>query len=85
MSDSDPADHDEWEAQAAALQDHGIPPQRANVVALRDAGHTFSEIAAELEFGADGEDRSQVSYHLDAYREQRHDAEWLVKHAPDLG
>lgn len=34
-------------------------------------GHTYGEIASKLGFGRNNDDRSQVKYHLDEYREQR--------------
>jgi hypothetical protein len=86
MSDtSTDTDTDDWRTLAQRLQDHGdVPEQRANVVALREQDHSYSEIAAELGFGADNDDRSQVKYHLDAYRDQREDADWLVEHGPEI-
>jgi len=75
---------EDWRERAAQLCEHGVPEQRANVVALREQGRSYSEIAAELEFGEDGRDRSQVTYHIDSYREQLSNSEWLVQHAPDI-
>lgn len=74
----------DWRNRAAQLCEHGVPEQRANVVALREQGHSYSEIAAELGFGAGNDDRSQVKYHLDAYRGQRADSEWLIENGPEL-
>ncbi|WP_336328729.1 helix-turn-helix domain-containing protein [Halovenus sp. HT40] len=74
----------DWQDQAEQLSNHGVPPQRANVVALREQGWTYGEIAAELGFGADNDDRSQVKTHLDAYREQREAAAWLAEHGPEI-
>jgi len=75
---------EDWRERAAQLCEHDVPEQRANVVALREQGHSYNEIASELGFGADDDDRSQVKYHLDAYRDQREDAEWLVDNGPEL-
>ena len=75
---------EDWRERAAQLCEHGVPDQRANVVALREQKHSYSEIASELGFGADDDDRSQVKYHLDAYRDQREDAEWLIENGPEL-
>jgi len=75
---------DDWRDRAAQLCQHGVPEQRANVVALREEGHSYSEIASALGFGADDDDRSQVKYHLDAYRNQREDAEWLIENGPEV-
>lgn len=75
---------EDWRERAAQLREHGVPDQRANVVALREQERSYSEIASELGFGADNDDRSQVKYHLDAYRDQRGDAEWLTEHGPDI-
>jgi len=81
MSETEPED---WRERAAQLREHGVPDQRANVAALREQGRSYSEIASELGFGADNDDRSQVKYHIDAYRSHREDAEWLVEHGPTL-
>lgn len=75
---------DDWRDRAEQLTEHGVPQQRAKVVALRERGRTYSEIAAELGFGEGGEDRSQVTRHLNAYEEQLENSEWLVEHAPDV-
>jgi transposase len=80
---SEPATED-WRERAAQLREHGVPEQRANVVALREQGHSYSEIAAELGFGEDGRDRSQVTYHINSYHEQLSNSEWLVQHGPDI-
>jgi len=73
-----------WRERAAQLREHSVPEQRANVVALREQDYSYSEIATELGFGADNDDRSQVKYHLDAYRDQREDADWLIENGPEL-
>jgi hypothetical protein len=75
---------EDWRDRATELCEHGVPGQRANVVALREREHSYSEIASELGFGADNDDRSQVKYHLDAYRGQRADSEWLIENGPEL-
>ena len=75
---------EDWRDRAAQLCEHGVPEQRANVVALREHGHSYGEIASELGFGGDNDDRSQVKYHLDAYRDERDDAEWLIEYGPDI-
>jgi len=75
---------EDWRERAAQFREHGVPEQRANVVALREQDHSYSEIAAELGFGTDDDDRSQVKYHLDAYRDQREDADWLIENGPKL-
>lgn len=81
MSD---ADVDEWQQRADELHEHGgVPEQRAKVVALRERGDTYGEIAATLGFGSNDDDRSQVKRHLDSYQEQRDDAGWLVENGPD--
>ena len=74
----------DWRERSAQLHEHGVPEQRANVVALRERGQTYNEIASQLGFGSDDTDRSQVKYHLDAYQDQREDAEWLIENGPDL-
>lgn len=74
----------QWGERADELNCHGVPEQRANVVALRELGLTYAEIAAELELGSNNNDRSQVSRHLKYYREQRRNAEWLVANTPKI-
>lgn len=83
MSESESSSQD-WEDRADELQKHGVPRQRARVVALRERDHSYSEIASTLGFGSDNEDRSQVQRHLDAYREERDNARWLLENAPEL-
>lgn len=75
---------DEWRDRAVELREHDVPPQRANVVTLREQGHSYGEIAAELEFGEKNNDRSQVKYHVDEYVKQRKNAEWLVENGPEV-
>jgi len=69
-----------WQDRAAALQAHGIPERRAQVVALIEAGYTHTETAEALEMN----NRSTVSVHVREYRDQFDDIEWLAEHAPDI-
>lgn len=74
----------EWRERAAELRKHGVPSQRANVVALREQGYSYGKIASELKFGKKNNDRSQVKYHIDKYVKQHKNAEWLVEHGPEV-
>lgn len=74
----------DWQARADELQDYGVPRVQAQVVALREADHTYSEIAAVLGFGSNDDDRSQVTTHLEGYRRKREQARDLLEHGPEL-
>lgn len=75
-SDTEP----DWRERAAELHERGgVPKRRAEVVALREAGKTYAEIVDATEINY----TSNVSQHLDAYREQLEEARWLVENAPD--
>lgn len=75
MTDTETSD---WQQRAVELREHDVPKRRAQVVALREQGLIYQDIADEL-----GLDRSGISQHLDAYREQLAAAHWLTEHAPD--
>jgi len=70
----------DWRDRADDLHSRGgVPKRRAEVVALREAGKTYSEIVDATEINY----TSNVSQHLDAYREQLNEARWLAENAPD--
>lgn len=69
-----------WRALADALEAHGIPRRRAQVVALIADGASHSEVADELDLAG----RGQVWNHVDAYRDDLENAAWLVEHGPDV-
>lgn len=74
------------EERAIELQDHGVPERRAEVVALRERGLTYSEIVEAT--GDRGPNyRGDVSVHLRKFNEQVYDARWLAENASivDLG
>lgn len=69
-----------WEERAEELRGEGnVPKVRARVVALREAGHTYSEIAEKAGLN----DRSNAKSHVDAYEDQLEKAEWLVENGPE--
>lgn len=70
----------DWRALAADLNEHGVPPKRAEVVALVATGHSYSEIADRDDIGLSS--RGGVSNYVEDYREQLADAEWLLANAP---
>jgi DNA-binding transcriptional ArsR family regulator len=72
----------DWKQTAERLQEKGnVPKRRAQVVALRDAGRSLSEIRDELGLS----NRSNVSVHLKRYREDDlAAAEWLVEEGPTV-
>ncbi len=66
--------------RALELEAHGVPERRAQVVALREEGLTYSEIVDAT--GAEGPNhRGDVSTFLKKFNEQVHDARWLVENA----
>ncbi len=77
--------HANWQARADELHAHGIPERRAAVVAMVEAGLTYREIAAELGFGSDNDDESQVATHVKLYRtEDLPNARWLAENGPEI-
>lgn len=69
-----------WQERADKLhEDGGVPERRAQVVALREQGRTYSEICDELGINH----TSNISRHLDIYREQLEQARWVVENGPD--
>lgn len=76
------SENTDWMARADELQEKGgVPKRRAEVVALREQGLTYSEISEEL----GGIASSNISEYLSLYREQDlAGAQWLVEHAPEL-
>ena len=75
---------EDWRELADDLEAHGVPRRQAEVVALRASGRTYADIAAELGFGSDNDDRSQVKRHLDSYEERLEDSRWLAENAPEV-
>ncbi|SEW06566.1 hypothetical protein [Halobacterium jilantaiense] len=70
----------------AALRSHGVPDRRAEVVALRERGLTYSDIVDAT--GDRGPNhRGDVSKHLQAFNEQVENATWLAANADavDMG
>jgi hypothetical protein len=68
----------------AALRRHGVPERRAEVVALREQGLSYSDIVdATGERGPNH--RGDVSKHLQAFDEQVANARWLADHAEPFG
>jgi hypothetical protein len=72
----------DWRSLADDLEAHGVPPKRAEVVALVATGHSYSEIAERDDIALSS--RGGVSNYVEDYREQLVDAAWLVEHAPDV-
>jgi len=71
------------EERAIELEAHGVPERRAEIVALREQGLTYSEIVEAT--GSRGPNhRGDVSTHLQRYNEQIQHANWLVENAPEL-
>ncbi len=70
----------DWRQRADELQERGgVPERRAEIVALREQGRTYQEIVDATEINY----TSNVSRHLDAYREQLDKARWLAEEGPD--
>lgn len=70
-----------WQTRADELHGKGgVPPVRARVVALRETGLTYREIAGRL----DQSGKEEVSWHIQRYREERGEADWLAEHGPDI-
>lgn len=68
------------EERAMELRDHGVPERRAEVVALRERGLSYSEICEAT--GEQGPNhRGDVSRHLQSYNADLRDARWLAEHA----
>lgn len=71
------------EERALELTAHGVPERRAEVVALRERGLTYSEIVAAT--GDTGPNhRGDVSKHLQRFNEQVGNARWLAANADTL-
>lgn len=74
-------DGEDWHARADELHEEGgVPPVRARVVALRETGLTYREVADRL--GQSG--KEEVGWHIRQYRKQRDKAAWLVENAAEL-
>jgi len=70
----------EWRERADELHERGgVPERRAEVVALRESGMKYAEIVDATDINY----TSNVSRHLDAYREQLDDARWLAESGPN--
>lgn len=70
----------DWQARADELHERGgIPERRAEIVALTEAGRTHQQIADVIDWN-----RSGIWKEIDAYRDQRDEADWLLENAPDL-
>jgi hypothetical protein len=68
------------EERAMELRDHGVPDRRAEIVALREQGLTYSEIVDAT--GDDGPNhRGDVSTHLKRFNVQVGNAKWLAANA----
>lgn len=66
--------------RAADLRRHGVPERRAEIVALREQGLSYSEIVDAT--GDDGPNhRGDVSKHLQAFNVQVGNAKWLAANA----
>lgn len=69
----------DWHDRAEQLHEAGgVPERRAQVVALREAGHSYGEIADAL----DVESASSMRLQVVEYLGQREDAAWLLDHGP---
>lgn len=68
------------EERALELRAHGVPERRAEVVALREQGLTYSEIV-EATGGRGPNYRGDVSKHLQKFNRQVHNARWLAENA----
>ena len=78
MSETAP---DGWRERARELHERGgVHERRAEVAALAEQGLTNQEIADTL--GLDS--RGSVWQHIDWYRDDRDQAEWLAEHGPEL-
>jgi hypothetical protein len=67
-------------ALVADPDDHGVPERRAEIVALREQGLTYSEIVDAT--GDDGPNhRGDVSTHLKRFNVQLGNANWLAENA----
>ncbi|WP_330633667.1 helix-turn-helix domain-containing protein [Halocatena halophila] len=73
---------DDVQELAEILQERGnIPPKRARVVALVDAGYSYREVAEILGM----ENPDEVSTHVKRYRdEDLEHAKWLVENGADI-
>jgi hypothetical protein len=70
-----------WEELAAELEEKGdVPEMRAKAVALVDAGLLYREVAEKLGLS----DRREVGTHVDRYRGEKTEGEWLANHGPEL-
>jgi hypothetical protein len=68
------------EERAMELRDHGVPERRAQIVALREQGLTYSEIVDAT--GDDGPNhRGDVSTHLKRFNVELGNAQWLAENA----
>jgi len=71
----------DWQERADQLVRHGVPEQRAKIVALADQGHSHAEIADELGL----ESRGSVYNQIESYRsEDKPNAEWLAEYGPEV-
>lgn len=69
--------------RAMELADHGVPERRAELVAVRERGLTYSEIVEAT--GEDGPNhRGDVSKQLQSFNRQLGEAKWLVANAATL-
>ncbi|WP_336034773.1 hypothetical protein [Halobacterium yunchengense] len=69
--------------RATELADHGVPERRAELVALREQGLSYSDIVEAT--GDDGPNhRGDVSKQLQAFNRDLGQAKWLVRNADTL-
>jgi len=80
IDDWDPEMQAEWRGTASQLQSHGVPERRAKIVALIEAGYTYSEVADKLGVESKGSVGNQVK----EFRQSVADAMWLVDNTPDI-
>lgn len=70
----------DWQARADDLHEQGgVPERRAQAVALRERGLSYTDIGDELDI-----DRGGAARHIRRYREQRDEGTWLAEHGPTL-
>lgn len=76
------AEKENWQARADELHEKGgVPPRRAEAVALRERGETYEAIADRL--GLSG--RGSAYEHVSKYRDRRERVQWLSDHGPTGG
>lgn len=72
---------DGWRARAQRLHQYGgVPRQRAKAVALVEAGWTYADIVDRIGMGSKG----NVGDTVNAYRNERRKAEWLLDNSDEI-